>query len=40
VELTTEQKEMLEMSEKDIESDRLVLQEALNNQNLEWLNEQ
>jgi len=40
VELTIEQKEMLEMSEKDIESDRLVSQEALNNQNLEWLNEQ
>lgn len=40
VELTAEQKEMLEMSDKDIESGRLISQEAMNKRNLEWLNEQ
>ena len=40
VELTSEQKEMLHMSEKDIESGRLISQEAMNKRNLEWLNEQ
>ena len=40
VELTVEQKEMLQMSEEDIENGRLVSQEAMDNQNLEWLNGQ
>lgn len=39
VELTAEQKEMLEMSDEDIESGRLISQEAMNKRNLEWLNE-
>lgn len=38
VELTTDQKEMLEMSEKDIEAGRLISQEAMDKRNLEWLN--
>jgi len=38
VELTAEQKEMLEMSEADIESGRLISQEAMDKRNLEWLN--
>jgi hypothetical protein len=38
VELTAEQKEMLEMSDKDIESGRLISQEAMNKRNIEWLN--
>jgi len=38
VELTSEQKEMLEMSEADIKSDRLISQEAMDKRNLEWLN--
>ena len=38
VELTTAQKEMLEMSEADIESGRLISQEAMDKRNLEWLN--
>ena len=38
VELTNEQKIMLEMSEKDIEKGRLISQEAMNKRNLEWLN--
>lgn len=39
VELTEEQKKMLEMSEDDINNGRLVSQEAMNKRNLEWLNE-
>ena len=38
VELTTEQREMLEMSESDIKSGRLISQEAMDKRNLEWLN--
>ncbi len=38
VELTAEQKEMLEMSEADIENGRLISQEAMDKRNLEWLN--
>lgn len=37
VELTSEQKEMLEMSEADIKHGRLVSQEAMDKRNLEWL---
>lgn len=40
VELTAEQKEMLEMSDYDIENGRLISQEAMNKRNLEWLNGQ
>jgi len=40
VELSVEQKEMLQMSEEDIENGRWVSQEAMDNRNLEWLNEQ
>ena len=40
VELNAEQKEMLEMSDDDIESGRLISQEAMNKRNLEWLNGQ
>ena len=39
VSLTKEQKEMLQMSEGDIENGRLISQEAMVNRNLEWLNE-
>lgn len=38
VELTTEQKEMLEMSESDIRNGRLISQEAMDKRNIEWLN--
>jgi hypothetical protein len=38
VELSDEQKIMLEMSEKDIEEGKLISQEAMNKRNLEWLN--
>ena len=38
IELTREQKEMLEMSESDIENGRLISQEAMDKRNLEWLN--
>ncbi len=37
VELTDEQKEMLRMSETDIEKGRLISQDAMNKRNLEWL---
>ncbi len=37
--VTDEQKTMLEMSEQDIESGRLISQEAIDKRNLEWLNE-
>jgi hypothetical protein len=39
VELTTEQKEMLEMSESDIVNGRLISQEAMDKRNMEWLKE-
>ncbi|WP_158841849.1 hypothetical protein [Polaribacter sp. L3A8] len=38
VELTNEQKLMLEMSENDIKTGKLISQEAMNKRNLEWLN--
>lgn len=37
VELTNEQKEMLEMSEKDLEEGRVIAQEDMNKRNLKWL---
>ena len=37
VELTDEQKAMLEMSENGIENGRLISQEAMDKRNLEWL---
>lgn len=39
VELSSEQKEMLEMSDRDIKEGRLISQEAMDKRNLEWLNE-
>ena len=39
VELTDQQKELLEMSESDIENGRLISREAMDKRNLEWLNE-
>lgn len=38
VELTAEQKALLEMSEDDIKNGRLISQEAMDKRNLEWLN--
>lgn len=38
VELTKEQKIMLEMSEQDIAKGKLISQEAMDKRNLEWLN--
>ncbi len=38
VELTQEQKKMLEMSENDIKTENLISQEAMNKRNQEWLN--
>lgn len=38
VELTKEQKTMLEMSEEDIKNGKLISQDAMNERNLEWLN--
>ncbi|WP_127845691.1 hypothetical protein [Psychroflexus aestuariivivens] len=38
VDLTKEQKIMLEMSEADIKNGRLISQEAMDKRNLEWLN--
>lgn len=38
VELTDEQKEMLQMSEIDIKNGRLISQEEMDKRNLEWLN--
>jgi len=38
VELTDEQKTMLEISENDIKTGKLISQEAMNKRNLEWLN--
>lgn len=37
VELTNAQKEMLRMSETDIEDGKLISQDAMNKRNLEWL---
>ena len=37
VELTGEQKIMLEMSENDIKNGKLISQEAMTKRNLEWL---
>ncbi|MCH7399753.1 hypothetical protein MM236_17295 [Belliella sp. DSM 107340] len=39
VELTKEQKEILEMSEQDIQNGKLISQELMDKRNLEWLNE-
>jgi archaellum component FlaF (FlaF/FlaG flagellin family) len=39
VELTKEQKIMLEMSEHDITNGKLISQETMDKRNLEWLNE-
>lgn len=39
VELTEEQKIMLQMSQDDIENGRLISQTEMNKRNLEWLNE-
>jgi hypothetical protein len=38
IHLTIEQKEMLEISEFDIENGKLISQEAMLKRNLEWLN--
>ena len=38
VELTDEQKIMLEMSDQDIKNGDLISQEAMDKRNLEWLN--
>lgn len=38
VELTEEQKMMLEMSEEDIKNGKLISQESMEKRNLEWLN--
>ena len=38
IELTSEQKIMLKLSENDIKNGRLVSQEKMNKRNLEWLN--
>ncbi len=38
VELTNEQKTMLEMSEEDIKNGQLISQESMDRRNLEWLN--
>lgn len=40
VELTMEQKEMLQLSEHDIKNGDMISQEAMNKRNLEWLNEE
>ena len=38
VEFTNEQKEMLEMSEMDLNQGRTISQSDMNKRNLEWLN--
>ena len=38
VKLTTEQKQILKISQEDIENGRLISQEAMDKRNLEWLN--
>jgi archaellum component FlaF (FlaF/FlaG flagellin family) len=37
VQLTSEQRAMLEMSEQDIKDGKLISQEAMQKRNLEWL---
>ncbi|MDR9447341.1 MAG: hypothetical protein RI519_06400 [Balneolaceae bacterium] len=39
IELSSDQKKMLELSEEDIKHGRLISQEAMDKRNLEWLNE-
>lgn len=39
VDLTVEQKEMLEMSELDIKEGKIISQSDMDKRNLEWLNE-
>ncbi len=39
VEISTEQKTMLQMSEEDIKNGNLISQDAMNKRNLQWLNE-
>ncbi|WP_158859463.1 hypothetical protein [Lunatibacter salilacus] len=39
IELSNEQKVMLEMSEQDIQNGKLISQEAMEKRNMEWLNE-
>ena len=39
VKLTAAQKEMLKMSDQDIENGRLISQEAMDKRNMEWLSE-
>lgn len=38
VDVTDEQKKMLEMSEEDIRTGKLISQEAMDRRNIEWLN--
>lgn len=38
VNLTNEQKAILEMSEQDVKNGKLISQEAMDKRNLEWLN--
>ena len=38
IELTNEQKTMLEMSEQDIKNGKLISQKAMDKRNIEWLN--
>ncbi len=38
LELTSEQKSMLEMSEKDIKDGNLISQDEMSKRNVEWLN--
>ena len=38
IELTDEQKAMLEMSEQDIKTGKLISQDAMDKRNNEWLN--
>ena len=38
VELSNDQQTMLEMSEEDLKSGKLISQDAMNKRNLEWLN--
>lgn len=37
--LTADQKEMLQMSEQDIQNGSMISQEAMNERNLKWLDE-
>ncbi|MDR9399690.1 MAG: hypothetical protein RI562_11565 [Salibacter sp.] len=39
IELTDEQRELLQMSDDDIKNDRLISQEAMDKRNRQWLNE-